>query len=80
MVVLYGDRILHGSLSHGSYAWKFCMGRRLRNKKSECVVNLSDSKHIRYMNTSRKTVNLSDITHKCNIVKHKIIDIGNKMR
>ena len=29
---LYGERILHGSLLHGSYAWKVCMGRRLRNK------------------------------------------------
>ena len=29
---LYGERILNGSLLHVSYAWKFCMGRRLRNK------------------------------------------------
>ena len=40
MVVCIGLKILHGSLLHGS----FCMGRRLRNKKSECVVNLSGSK------------------------------------
>ena len=29
---LYGERILHGSLLHGRYAWKFCMGRLLSNK------------------------------------------------
>ena len=29
---LYGERIMHGSLLHRSYAWKFCMGRCLRNK------------------------------------------------
>ena len=40
---MYGDRILLGGLLHGSFACM--MGRRLRNKQSECVVNLSGSKH-----------------------------------
>ena len=53
---LFGDRILvmHGSLLHGSYAWKFCMGRRLRNKWSERVVNLSGSKQTKVNKGSRE--------------------------
>ena len=44
MMSVYKDGCLYGDRIFGSFvAWKFCMGRRLRNKQSECVANLTGS-------------------------------------